>query len=199
MLKKIDWKFLKRPLIIFFILVSSSLVFYFGGTQYKDIQNEQFTNAKNALSASHRALNNKSKEIALVDDYLEPYKTLVDNAFIGDERRLSWIESIKATNKEIKLPKFNYTISAQTPFNRPGIKKNKRVKVHASKMTLDLGLLHEEDLFNVFKMLDEHVQSYFIVDACNMTIGKNSELSVDKQNISARCVVNWVHLKVAKK
>lgn len=170
-----------------------------GGLQYKNIENENFTQAKNSLSSSHNALNKKSKEIALVDDYLEAYKALNDNGFIGDERRLSWVESIKATNKEIKLPRFNYTILAQKDFIRLGLKQSKRVKAMASQMNLDLGILHEEDIFKVFKLLDENVQSHFIVDACAVSIGQNRELKVDKANLKAQCVVNWVNLKVSGK
>ncbi len=199
MFKQIDWLFLRRPLMIFFILIGSSLVFYVGGVKYKEIEGEKFNNLKSELNGSHSVLNKKSKETTLVENYLEEYKLLVDSAFIGDARRLSWIESIKDTNKEIKLPVFKYRISAQTDFIRPGIKQNKRVKVLASKMDLDLGLLHEEDIFRVFKLLDKNVQSYFIVDACEMSMPKNSELKIDKKNIQAYCVLNWVHLKVAKK
>jgi len=199
MFKAIDWLFLRRPLIIFLILIMSSFAFYLGGLQYKNIKNDVFNQSKNALSSSHSALNRKSKEIALVDDYLVAFKALKDNAFIGEERRLSWVESIKATNKEIKLPIFNYSIQAQTDFVRKGLKQSKRVKAYASQMDLDLGLLHEEDVFKVFKLLDDNIQSYFIVDACDISKGQNTELKIDKENLKAHCIVNWVHLKVAEK
>jgi len=199
MFKSIDWLYLRRPAIIFLILVISSVVFYLGGLQFKNNENEGFSNAKNSLSASHRALNKKSKEIALVDDYLEAYTALTDNGFIGDERRLSWVESIKAANKEIKLPTFDYSIAVQGDYIRPGLKQNKHVKAYASKMDLDLGVLHEEDIFRVFKILDEKVQSHFVLEACEISIGQNRELKIDKANLKAHCVVNWVHLKVAEK
>jgi len=199
MFKTIDWIYLRRPAIIFLILVISSVVFYFGGLQFKNSENERFTKVKNALSSSHSALNKKSKEIALVDDYLDAYKALNDNGFIGDERRLSWVESIKETNKEIKLPSFNYTILAQKDFSRKGLKQNKRVKAMAYQIKIDLGVLHEEDIFKVFKLLDENVQSHFVVDACEVSIGQNKELKIDKANLKAHCIVNWVHLMVAEK
>ncbi len=199
MFKQIDWLFLRRPLIIFSLLIVFSLVFYFGGLQYKNIANEKFNSAKNSLSSSHSKLKVLSSEMKLVDEYLDEYKTLVNEAFIGEERRLSWIESMKAANKEIKLPKFDYSISAQSNFKRPGITQNKAVASLSSAMKLDLGLLHEEDLFKVFELLDENVQSYFTIEGCKLSQGRNKELKIDKSNLTANCVVSWVHLKVATK
>jgi len=199
MLKQIDWKFLRRPIIIFVVLLLSSFVFYFGGLHYLENSNEKFTLSKNNLSASHSKLNRQSNEIKLVDDYLKQYKALENNAFIGEERRLSWIESMRATNKKIKLPRFDYSIHAQEEFIRPGLKQNKVVKAVASKMDLNLGLLHEEDLFRVFDLLDENVQSYFNVESCEFSKSKQGELKVDEANLTVHCILNWVHLKVAKK
>lgn len=198
MLKKIDWVFLRRPLIIFTILIVSSLVFYFGGVKYEDIAAEEFELSKNALSTSHSKLARQSSEIALVDDYLKQYNNLVNTAFIGDERRLSWIESMKATNKAIRLPYFRYSVTAQQDFIRPGIKKTKTVNVLGSKMDLDIGILHEEDLFKLIDILDENVQSYFIVDSCDLAKVNSKELKVDKENIKAKCVLQWIHLDVVE-
>lgn len=198
MLKQIDWLFLRRPIIIFLILVASSLFFYFAGKHYKDSAQELFNTAKNSLSTSHSKLKRQFNEIKLIDGYMSQYKELNNHAFIGEERRLSWLESIQASNQEIKLPKFNYSIRPQENFIRPGLKQSKNVKAMASKMDIDLGILHEEDVFNVFDLLNKHVQSYFIIEACEFSKIQKSELTVDKANLLAHCVLNWVHLKVAE-
>ncbi len=199
MLKKIDWQFLHRPVIIFMVLVISSVIFYFAGMQYKNSANEKFNTSKSKLNTSHSKLNRQSNEIKLVDDYLTQYKELENNAFIGEERRLSWVESMKTTNKVIKLPQFDYSIQAQDDYIRPGLKQSKKVKALASKMNLNLGILHEEDVFKVFKLLDENVQSHFIIEACELSKSRGVELKVDEANFKANCILNWVHLKVAKK
>lgn len=199
MFKQIDWPFLRRPIIIFCVLLLFSVVFYFGGVQYKEIESDNFTQSKNNLSRSHSELNKLSTEIKLIETYLKNYKELHNNAFIGEERRLSWIESMKKANEEIKLPKFNYTIHAQEEYIRPGLKQTKKVKAASSKMDIYLGVLHEEDVFKVFELLDANVQSYFNVESCDFYKGKISELKVDAENLSVHCVLNWVHLKVTEK
>lgn len=199
MLKQIDWVFLRRPLIIFLVLTGSSLIFYFGGLQYKNTALEKFDIVKSLLARSHNQLNKQSQELALIDENLKQFNSLTNDAFIGDERRLSWIESMKATNKIIKLPKFDYSIKAQEDFIRPGIKTIKTVQSLSSQMELELGILHEEDIFSVFNLLKSNVKSHFVIESCELSKSSNKDLQTDKENLSARCIIQWVHLKVAQK
>lgn len=199
MLNKIDWVFLRRPLMIFTVLVVLALVFLIAGNEYKSAANEEFTTAKSGLNSSHRKLRNQASEVALIDEYLREYKRLANEGFIGAERRLSWIESMKATNKDLKLPSFKYSIQVQDEYNRPGIKTSKTVRSVSSAMKLDLGLLHEEDLFKALDLIDDNVKSMFTVDSCSLLAEKsNGELKVDQQNLRVSCDLQWVSLQVGK-
>ncbi len=196
MFKLIDFIFLRRSLIVFTVLVLSSIVFYFGGVKFKQLAQDDFNAAKSALNSSHSALNKQSKEIALVDKYLTEFKALSNSGFIGEERRLSWVESMKEANKTIKLPVFKYSIKPQEQYERPGIKASKTVKSLSSPMILNLGLLHEGDLFKVIQLIEDNVQSRFVIDSCKLQSKKVDTLNINKENISARCVLRWVNLKV---
>ena len=107
---------------------------------------------------------------------------------------------MKKTNKRLKLPKFDYAISPQQPFIRDNLKSNKKVKSLSSPMTLNLGLLHELDLFRVFDMMHSNVKSQFTIDSCDLTLRtQQKELKVDQENIDAQCTMSWLSIKVADK
>lgn len=200
MTKKIDWLFLSRPLIIFTVLVLVSVVFYLGGDEFKQQARNDFNEAKSDLQRGHSRLSNQAKEISLIKLYLDKFEQLKNEGFIGDERRLSWIESMKEANGVLKLPLFNYAIQPQEEYIRPGLKSSKKVKLLSSATTIDLGLLHEQDLFKVFKLMDDNVKSMFTIDSCEIdSKSADKELKVDRQNMTASCTIRWVSINMVEK
>lgn len=200
MANKIDWVFLKRPMLIFTVMIIASVSFLFAGEEYRKIAEEDFNKARSSLKKSHKQLKNQSNEIAVIDEFLAKFNELENQGFIGDERRLSWIESVKSTNDELKLPEFSYSIQPQDTFERSQIKSTKKVKVLSSLMTVNLGLLHEVDLFNVIDLIDQNVSSHFTIESCDLIADKgNKELKVDDDNIRAQCDVRWINLKITEK
>jgi hypothetical protein len=193
-MNKIDWFYLKRPIIIFFIVIFSSIALVTVGYQYENSQNEDYQQAISTLRSTHGLYRNLVNDIALLKQYRALYGDYRATGLVGKERRLSWIESLESTNQVLRLPTLTYSLLPQEQFERPGFKVKSEVTVLSSPMDLSMGLLHEEDLFALLEGLRLSIRNLFTVDSCSMTRSAEIEHSLDtkKANLTANCTIRWI-------
>ena len=193
-MKNIDWKYLRRPLIMFAATIVLSVVIVVLGYHFEKVQEEQYQQSLSTLRSTHALYRNVIKDIDLLDQYRTLYNGYKSTGLVGKERRLSWIESLEATNGVLRLPTLTYSMQPQEDFERPGFKLKRGVEVLSSPMQLTMGMLHEEDLFALLDGLRQSIKSLFTVDSCTM----NRQSSIDRSlntrtpNLTSQCVIRWV-------
>lgn len=193
-MNKIDWFYLKRPIII---LLGSILIFVLlilAGYQWEKVQNEEYEKAVATLRSTHKIYSNMVNDIDLLDQYRTLYSDYKSSGLVGQERRLSWIESLESTNQVLRLPRLTYDLNPQEKFERPGFKVKRGVEVNSSPMDLSMGLLHEEDLFALLEGLRLSIRNLFTVDSCSITRPSpvSSSLDTRNANLTTTCTLRWV-------
>jgi len=193
-MNKIDWLYLKRPIIIFFMAILSSVTLVTVGYQYEKSQNEDFQRALSKLRSTHALYRNIVNDIDLLEQYRALYGDYRATGLVGKERRLSWVESLESTNQVLRLPTLTYSLLPQEQFERPGFKVKRDVTVLSSPMDMSMGLLHEEDLFALLEGLRLSIRNLFTVDSCSVTRSAAIEHSLDtkKANLTANCTIRWI-------
>ena len=196
---KIDWFYLKRPIIVFFAMLLVSLALVIVGQQYEQAQEEEYQKALSTLTSTHRLYRNIVNDIDLLDQYRKLYSEYRSTGLVGEERRLSWVESLKSTNQVLRLPTLTYNLLPQETFERPGFKAKRDVAVLSSPMELSIGLLHEEDLFALLEGLRLSIRTLFTVDSCEILRTSDIEKSLDtkRANLTARCTIRWVTINAS--
>ena len=193
-MNKIDWIYLRRPLIIFAIAILVSVALVVAGMQFEDAQHSEYQKAYSTLRSTHQRYRDLVNDIDLLDQYRNLYTDYKDSGLVGKERRLSWIESLEATNGVLKLPLLTYNLRPQEDFERPGFKVQRGVEVKSSPMDLTMGLLHEGDLFALFEGLRMSIKNLFTVDSCTLRRDGDIQRSLDtrRSNLSSKCTIRWV-------
>jgi len=191
---KIDWFYLKKPIISFFVMLLIALALAVVGHQYEQAQKEKYQKALSTLTSTHRLYRNIVNDIDLLDQYRKLYGDYKSSGLIGKERRLSWVESLESTNEVLRLPTLTYNLLPQGKFERPGFRVKRDVSVLSSPMDLSIGLLHEEDLFALLAGLRLSIRNLFTVDSCSMArrtaIGQS--LDTKSSNLTTECKIRWV-------
>jgi len=191
---KIDWSYLKGPLIMFGVaaLIAAALVAL--GYQYEKSQNEQYQQALSTLKSTHSQYRTVVSDIGLLEQYRTLYTDYKASGLVGEERRLIWIESLEDTNEVLRLPTLTYNLYPQEDFARPKFKAKSGVAVKSSPMDLTMGLLHEEDLFVLLESLRESIKTLFTVESCSMLrqSGIERSFSTKATNLVGRCTIRWV-------
>jgi hypothetical protein len=193
-LNKIDWFYLRRPLIILAVAVLISAAVIMVGYDYENVQHKEYQTALSTLRSTHKLYSSIVNDIDLLDQYRSLYSEYKSTGLVGQERRLSWIESLESTNQVLRLPTLGYSLNPQEAFLRPGFKLKRGVSVMSSPMELKMGLLHEEDMFALLEGLRLSIQNLFTVDSCSITRNAGVERSLDtrRANLQSKCSIRWV-------
>ena len=197
-MNSIDWVSLRWPLVTFVIAVLVSAAFSFVGTHFEESGRQQYDQAVSSLSSTHRQYRELVNDLDLLEQYRTLYTDYKSSGLVGKERRLSWIESLEATNGVLRLPTLTYNLLPQEDFQRPGFKVRQGVEINSSPMDLTMGLLHEEDLFALLEGLRLSIRNLFTVDSCTMNRESGVERSLDtrRTNLQGRCTIRWVTIDV---
>jgi len=134
-----------------------------------------------------------------IRDRLVDYRKLVDRGVIGDEQRLDWVDRIAEIKAARKLFDVKYTIEAQRAVDYPGLAGAGEVEVMASPMKLDMGLLHEEDLFRFLDDLRRALSAHVVVKSC--TLQRSASAPAERglaPRLQASCDIDLVTIRDRK-
>jgi len=193
-MKIIDWFYLRRPLIMLSVAIVVSLAFAAMGYKYESAKRTDYEKAISSLRSTHRSYSNMVKDIDLLEQYRSLYSEFKSSGLVGEERRLSWIESLESTNGVLGLPRLAYRLNPQEEFTRPGFKVPRDVLVKSSPMSLNIDMLHEEDLFALLEGLRLSIQNLFTVDRCRIVRRGSVDRSLETKsaNLRSDCTIRWV-------
>jgi len=194
----IDWKILRGAIILLLLSVSISGSIVYGANYFRQQMLTEFNRANAEFRITSTRYLTVDEEEKQIRSYLPRFVELYQNGIIGNEQRLNWVEVLRATGDEYRLPGLSYQIETQQVYT-PGFPLNLgRYRLYSSKMILTMQLLHEGDLFRIFEKLNQEAKGTYNLTTCNInqsvtTITDNPAAG----NISARCELQWFTIKLA--
>lgn len=198
MISNIDWQYLRQAMILFVLAIIVAVLMIIAADRFRAAQQDRYQKSLAALQSTFQVYDRLVNDIDLLEQYRTLFNDYKSSGLVGDERRLSWIESLELTNSRIKLPRMTYRLMPQESFERPGLKFDRSVILTSAPMMLTMDLLHEEDIFSVFEGLRQSIKNIFTVDSCQLTRkgGVGRPLDTQKANMTARCVIRWMTINV---
>ena len=195
---EIDWRYIRGPLIFLVTTLVIGGAVLIASFNFVDSREREYQRERSRLLANRNRYHTLDEEERIIEAYLPRYQELEGSGLIGRERRLNWIETLRDSATTIGLPELRYTIDAQEPVLEPGERNTDRpkVRVYSSKMRLELGLLHEGDLFDLLERLRTGSTGMYIVNRCELR-KPNDELDMSglRSNVAARCELDWLTVR----
>jgi len=196
MLTPQDWRKLRYPLltlggVLVFIGLLVSLA-----DQYQNKSAEALQQYQKLNHDARQKYQSSGLEKQTITQYLPLYYDLLTDGFIGEERRIEWIEQLRLVHHRHKLFSIDYNISLQEEFAPSFVTNMGSFVMHRSTMSLGLDMLHEGDLINMLEGLQEQTTP-FIVRECEVTrpIGAKIEVQKIAANLKANCEIDWLTLR----
>jgi len=145
-----------------------------------------------ALQDARSRYQRSGQERETVLHYLQAYRELEKVGFVGAERRLNWVEGIRAANARAGLFGVDYQMSAQESF--PVAQDNpvgQRVK--RSQMTISFGVLHEVELMRLLHALSAQHAGLYALTECSLDRAGRQGAPLPRQpNLTAQCELSWL-------
>lgn len=188
---KDDFPLIRKALIVLVAsLLSSAALVGVGSTlliQQQNAMNQAQAQSNDALGKLRQAESDKQE----IHDYQPKYLTLRERGFVGEEKRLDWMEQIKSIRESRKLLPITYEISAQQVFQVAPEVSIGNLELRGSKIKLQMALLHEGDLLNFLDDLKH--KGFYTVQECNV-----KRAGAEPENahlpLAAECVIYWLTL-----
>ena len=188
---------IKRALYVFTVVVIASVVTVVLSDSFMDDAYKNEQSEKRAMRIWKNKIDGSRESNKIIDEYESSYTSLVNRHIVGEENRLSWFETIQSTAnaKGMLLVKYDITSQELVP-DTSGQHSAKGLEVYRSKMTLDIRMAHEGDLFAMLNTLEEKAKGLFIVDKCEI---KKIEAQLKENRVKMRslCELSWYTFKSA--
>ena len=191
-----DWRKLRYPILG----LGTALVLVGLLVSFADQHRQKSLNAMNLqqelLIKAQQKFQLSGLEKETIKQYLPQYNQLIASGFIGEERRIEWIENLRQIHDAHKLFNIDYSIGLQESFKPSYLPNLGNFKLQRSTMKLNLELLHENDLLNLLDGLRGQSTPYMVRN-CEITrpsgaIINNKEVVA---NLSAVCEIDWLTIR----
>lgn len=188
---KDDFPLIRKSLIILVASLLSSTALVFAGKailiKQQDGMNQALAQRGDAINKRRQAESDKQE----IHDYQPKFVTLRERGFVGEERRLDWIEHIQQIRENRRLLPITYEISSQQVFQVDPDVSISDLELRGSKMKLQMELLHEGDLLNFLDDLKH--KGFYTVQECKIKRAGTEPESAHLP-LAAECLIYWLTL-----
>lgn len=188
-----DWPLIKRASLILLAATGVAIVVLGATFQYSSVTSNNLLQAEARRQEANTKLANARTEQQDIIEYLARYQQLAATGMMREERRLDWIEQLERARAEFHLTDLSYELLAQQPLPVTALEPL-TVTAGASRMRVNLGLLHEGELIDFLRALKARERGLFLVKRCRL---ERQPAGADKLNVNAECLLDWITLKHA--
>lgn len=189
---KFDWAYMKGALVLFTVCAVLGGGLLAGGYYFRAQMAQTNHTVHNRFHDVSQRYLSVDQEEKTFHNQQPKFVALQRRGIVGQENRLSWLETLQQASKAIKLPQLNYQLAAQTPYTPSYTLNAGAFQIFSSVMKLELGLLHEGDFLDLLEALDKNAAGLYSVSKCSFTRGEPVIKPVaDHKNISASCELQW--------
>ena len=151
----------------------------------REAAQKQLTEARTQLGTTQNDQENMST-------YALKYSALLTQKVIGTEQRLDWMEGLEKLRQQGSVLDFKYTIAPQQAYapNPPVDAGN--FQLSRSSMTLQIDLLHEEQLLHLFADMHNQMNGWFMLDGCSLSRTSTTD---EMAPLKADCTGGWFTMK----
>ena len=196
-LEKQDWQRLQVTISLLVVVVIAVIVLFALAQKFTSEQEKAMQQQQNLLNSARQRYQSSGIEKQIMTEYLPQYQALINKGLVGEERRLEWVDELRKQHQLNKLFSIKYSIGLQEPYKPSFVTNLGGFVLNRSIMTLDLDMLHEEDILQLTEGLSSKTGEVFMLRDCEIT-RLNAGGALSNQlipNQHAKCELDWLTLR----
>ena len=191
-----DLQALRNPLLVLFIVLLLAAAAVYSTEQLKAASERQLAQQRVRLNEARTRLQKSGEEKDIIVRYRDAFRALQRAGFVGEEKRINWLDGLRVTNQRADLFGIDYQIGAQKKYQYAKSLNPGQIELFESVMRLRFRLLHEEDLMRFFNLLAQQNLGIFHIDRCNMQRLDTRGVIRYQPNVTAECEVSWITARI---
>lgn len=165
-------------------LINYSASYQESARKERQAAQKQLTDARALLATAQSDMENMAA-------YQAEFESLQMQKIIGNEPRLDWSEALEKLRTQRLTLDFKYNIAPQQAYAAPAGTDAGNFALNFSPMTLQLDLLHEEQLLRLLSAMQAQVPGWFILDKCSLAAPAGQGV----ESLKADCSGGWFTMK----
>ncbi|WP_425254282.1 hypothetical protein ACPJXG_11265 [Janthinobacterium sp. NFX145] len=161
-----ELRLVRGAMLCFALTLLAGVLLLSLSTAYRTREAQRLYLAQHTRAAAATLFNHAEAEKQEIRAYEPQFLALRQRGLIGEENRLAWIDAIRRSQEQRKLLPISYDISPQQGLQVPLPMVMGQYHLRGSRMRLQMDLLHEMDLLNLFDDLRQ--AGYFAVQECTL-------------------------------
>jgi hypothetical protein len=148
--------------------------------------------AQKQLADARAQLSSTESDQENMAAYALEFNSLVARKVIGNEQRLDWMEGLERLRQQGVVLDLKYTISPQQNYKPEPPVDTGNFQLNRSAMSMQVDLLHEEQLLHLLTDMRSQVSGWFMLDGCTLS----RTAAVDElAPLKAECTGGWFTMK----
>lgn len=191
-----DWRQLRFPILGLGIAMIAVGLLASYAEQYRTEKESAMVAEEGLYRNARQKFESSGLEKETIIEYLPTYNELLAKGFIGEERRIEWIERLRQIHGQYNLFSIDYSIGQQEKYSPSFVSNLGNHVLNRSVMELQLDMLHEGDLINLLEDLHKDTPPFMVRD-CEITRPIGAEIDTKKvaANLKAACEIDWITLR----
>ena len=187
---------LRMPLLVLLAVLIVAAGAVYAMEQIKASAQTQLVQQEGRQKEARTRLQKSGDEKDIIVRYRDAFRALERAGFVGEEKRINWLDGLRLTNQQADLFGVNYEISAQKPYRHTAAMDVGQAQLSESTMRLRFRLLHEEDVLRFFNLLNRQNVGIFHLDKCDIRRIDTRGVIRYQPNLSVECELSWITAKV---
>ena len=115
-MRAIDWRALRGAVALFALALAIGAVAYGSTVRFREAASRSHDVQKQRLETIRARYRTIDEQRGLVESRLPEFRALEAAGIIGEEQRLTWIETLQEVAARVGLPSLRYRIEPRTPY-----------------------------------------------------------------------------------
>ena len=194
-MRGIDWRALRASIVL--LAVAAAIAATTGGGALRfhaeAVRGHERQKARlEAIRSQYRTIDEQKRSI---ETWLPAFRSHASAGVIGEERRLEWIEVLRAAAAHVKLPSLRYRIEPRSAYAAVAGLDAGDYRAFSTVVRLEAGLLHEGDLVRLVRDLADGDTGLVRIERCDVRrTGSDFVMRADAANLTAECDLRWITL-----
>ena len=194
-MRGLDWRALRGSIVLAAFAVTIGVAVTGAALRFHAEASHGYDREKGRLEAVRSRYRTIDEQKRQIETWLPAYRSLESAGIIGEERRLEWIETLRAAAAQAGLPSLRYRMEPRTAYEAgPGLETGDH-GAFSTVVRIEAGLLHEGDLERLIRELANAESGLLRIERCSVRrSGPDFLMRPEAINLSAECDLRWITL-----
>ena len=192
-MRAFDWRALRGSVVLVAIAAAIAAAAAGGAVRFHAEALRGYDRQKERLEAIRLRFQTIDEQKRLIEIRAPAFRSLQAAGVIGEERRLEWIEALRAVAARVGLPSLRYRIEPRTGYEAGAGLDTGGYRAFSTVVRIETGLLHEGDFERLTRGLEHEDAGLFQIERCDLRrTGPDFVMRPGATNLTTTCDLRWI-------